>query len=60
MIVINFRKWSSLSGRWFIRERLYKFGKWTPLCRIKLRYLKTILEMHKSIDNDDNEIYECS
>ncbi len=59
MIVINFGRWSSSSGRWFIRERLYRFGRWTPFCRISLRYLKTIQEMNKSIDNDD-EIYECS
>jgi len=45
MIILNFGQWSSSSGRWFTRERLYKFGKWTPLCRISLRYLKTSREM---------------
>jgi hypothetical protein len=46
MIVLSFGRWDSASGSIFIRERLYHNGKWTPLCRIRFRYLKTIRERH--------------
>ncbi len=59
MIILNFRKWSSKSGRFFVIERLYKFGEWSPLCRVSLRYYKTMSEMRNS-SLEDEEIYECS
>lgn len=37
-------KWSSHSGRFFILERYYYRGKWTPIVRVSFRYLKTIKE----------------
>lgn len=48
MILIRFGEWSSSSGRFFIWERLYNHvGEWTPLCRVRLRYLKTQKEAMK-------------
>jgi len=45
MILPRLGKWSSSAGRWFIWERLYLFGyRWTPLCRARFRYLKTLRE----------------
>jgi hypothetical protein len=38
MIILSFGKWSSSSGRWFVRTRIYFHGHWTPLVRIKIRY----------------------
>lgn len=40
MITLGFGRWSSASGRWFIRRRLY-FGRyrWTPFCTLEWRYL---------------------
>ena len=47
MILLNFSKWDSSHGSIFTMERLYKRGKWTPLCRVSLRYHKTTIEMYK-------------
>ena len=34
-------RWSSASGRWFTRERIYWKGwKWTPFVRVRRRYPK--------------------
>lgn len=48
MIFIAFGKWDSTHGRVFKRERLYLNHKWTPLCRISFRYLKTSREYTKA------------
>ncbi len=48
MIFPNFGRWSSASGRWFTRERLYLRGQWTPLVRVRLRYLRTNREAHRA------------
>ncbi len=41
MIGLSFDIWNSASGRFFIRERLYLHHKWTPLVRIRFRFLLT-------------------
>lgn len=42
MIWINFGRWDNAYGRVFVRSRLYLHGwKWTPLVRVRFRYLKT-------------------
>lgn len=46
MITLSLAKWSSASGSFFIRERYYYKGRWTPFCKIRLRYFKTIREMN--------------
>ena len=38
MYVISFGEWSIASGDFFIRERCYPRGKWSPFCRISKRY----------------------
>jgi len=49
MIIPRLGKWSSSSGAFFIWERLYKFGwKWTPFCRVRLRYYKTLSDRNHS------------
>ncbi len=51
MIWIRFGKWDSHAGRVFLWERLYHHGyKWTPLCRVSFRYLKTMKECHALSD----------
>jgi len=49
MIIPRLGKWSNAAGFFFIWERLYLHGwKWTPFCRIRLRYLRTMREsMHE-------------
>lgn len=48
MLWLSFARWSSVAGKVFIRERLYLHGyKWTPLVKIKFRYLKTISRSRK-------------
>lgn len=45
MIIPRFGKWSISAGSIFIWERLYLYGwKWTPFCKVKFRYLKTLSE----------------
>ena len=45
MIIPRLGKWSSSHGSIFRWERLYLYGyKWTPLCRVGFRYLKTLRE----------------
>ncbi len=54
MICIRFGRWDSKSGCMFLYERLYHRGyKWTPLCRVSFRYLKTMRECHKLADKSD-------
>lgn len=49
MIPLRWGKWSSSSGSMFVWERLYLHGwKWTPLCRVRLRYFKTLSEKSHS------------
>jgi hypothetical protein len=43
MIVISFGRWSSASGIWFTRERIYRGGRWTPFCRISWRYKNKLM-----------------
>lgn len=43
MIWIALGKWSSASGRWFIRERIYHRGRWTPFVFVRWRYLRNKL-----------------
>ena len=38
MIVISFGRWSYAAGFFFVRERVYWRGHWTPFCRIQKRY----------------------
>jgi len=41
MILIRLGTWSSLSGKYLIWDRLYKYGwKWSPFCRVRLRYYR--------------------
>lgn len=43
MIIPRLGRWSSSSGSIFIWDRLYLHGyKWTPLCRVRFRYLHTL------------------
>ena len=45
MVLVRFGVWDSHHGRVFSWERFYgKAGKWTPLCRVSFRYLKTFEE----------------
>jgi len=42
MLWIAFGKWDSSRGSFFVRDRLYWMGyKWTPLVRVRFRYLRT-------------------
>lgn len=52
MIWFALGKWSSSSGRFFIRERLYYLGRWTPLIKVSFRYLKTVKESMKGKEDD--------
>jgi hypothetical protein len=38
MVVLSLGKWSTSAGMFFVRERIYLKGRWTPFCRIKKRY----------------------
>ncbi len=39
MLWVAFGRWSSSSGNWFIRTRIYsRRGKWTPFVRVRWRY----------------------
>jgi hypothetical protein len=49
MILPRLGKWQLSSGSIFIWERLYLYGyKWTPLCKVRFRYLKTIRQTLKN------------
>jgi hypothetical protein len=48
MIIPRLGKWTMASGRHLVWERLYLHGhKWTPLCRVRFRNLKTVRESMK-------------
>lgn len=41
IIFVAFGRWSSASGRWFTRKRIYWRGyKWTPFVRVRWRYAR--------------------
>lgn len=42
MIGFSMGQWSTAAGRFFVRERYYYRGRWTPLVRVRLRYLRTL------------------
>lgn len=48
MLYIGFGKWDSSADRFFIRERYYFKGRWTPFCKLTLRYFRTVRMMHSS------------
>lgn len=65
MIFISFARWSIKSGSFLTYERLYNNGKWTFLVRVKFRYLKTVIEIRRGIQekklirlHDDNFLDE--
>ena len=37
-MILNFGRWSNAAGQWFVAERIYCRGRWTPLCRLRRRY----------------------
>jgi hypothetical protein len=37
VIWLNFDKWAASYGRWFVVERIYRRGQWTPLVRVSWR-----------------------
>lgn len=49
MIFLNFGKWSNAAGSFLILERYYYKGYWTPFCKIRLRYFKTMRQMMKKM-----------
>jgi hypothetical protein len=40
MIWISCGRWSYAAGRLFVRQRLYRHGRWTPFVRVTWRYTK--------------------
>lgn len=45
MIWFSLGKWSNAAGRFLVAERLCLHGwKWTPLVRLRFRYLETLRE----------------
>jgi hypothetical protein len=40
MIVPSLGTWSTAAGRWFVRERIYWRGRWSPLARMRRRYTR--------------------
>lgn len=38
-IFLSLARWSSSSGSWFIYDRIYVRGRWTPFVTVRLRYL---------------------
>jgi hypothetical protein len=38
MVWLSFARWSSASGVFFVRERIYRNGRWTPLVKVRKRY----------------------
>jgi hypothetical protein len=49
ILMVSLGGWSSSSGRWFVRERIYRHGYvWTPFVWMRFRYFgKTPRETFK-------------
>lgn len=46
MILPRLGRWNTSAGSILVWERLYLHGyKWTPLCKVRFRYLKTSMEL---------------
>lgn len=48
MILPRLGRWSSTSGHFLVWDRLYWHRRWTMLCRVRVRYLRTQSEMGAS------------
>lgn len=42
MILLNFGRWNNMANNFFILERYYYKGRWSPFCKVRLRYFKTL------------------
>ncbi len=51
MILVSLGLWECKTGKYLLWERLYKCGKWTPFCKVSLRYYKTQKEQIKGGNN---------